>query len=303
MDLDIGAVAGLEPGLGRELIPAWLRDYVEGDPAVCEAFVRAVHRALDETSDEALSRLFHAFASTGADWQLYPADPAARHLSRTAMATLVPRYEVLGLERLREAVSAGPCLLLSNHLSYVDTQVTDLLLHLCGAADLADQIVAVAGPKVYSTPFRRMAAISLSTLKTAQSTALTHNEASLTPREVGRIALETVHRSAELQAQGHPILIYAEGSRSRTGRLQPFLRAVSRYAGQPGVQVIPVAISGTDVLYPLDAKTMRPADVRLAFGEPILGLGRLEALEACWRAVAALLPEAHRPDPETAPIL
>jgi len=303
MELDYSQVAALEPALARQLIPEWLRGYVEGDPARAEAFVQAARDALEATSDPELASLLRSFATIGSEYVLYPAEPAARRLSRASMAHLVTEARVEGAEGLLQA-ARGPCLMLSNHLSYVDTQVTDLLIATRISEDLADRIVAVAGPKVYGSPFRRLASISLSTLKTAQSAGLSHNEAGLSPREVGRIALATVERAGELMAEGHPILIYAEGSRTRTGRLQPFLRAVGKYAALPDVTVVPVAIEGTDRLFPLDQKAMRPAAVRLVFGEPFpaAGLGARGAVELCWRRVAEALSEDHRPDPETPPL-
>lgn len=302
MDLDFEQVATLDPAIARELIPVWLETYVEGAPEVRAAFRQAAVDALARTSDEELVALLHTFAEAGKEYRLYPAEVAARRISRACMGTLVTTARVRGVEALA-AAAKGPCLLLSNHLSYVDTQITDLLLARIGGEALADSVVAVAGPKVYGSPFRRMAAISLSTIHTAQSAGLSHNEAGLSPREVGRIAIETVQRAGELMLRGHPILVYAEGSRSRTGRLQPFLRAVSKYAALPEVTVVPVAIAGTDQLFPLDARAMRPAPVELVFGEPFPAapLGHRAALEEAWRRVAEALPDAHKPAPETPP--
>ena len=48
-------------------------------------------------------------------------------------------------------------LLLCNHLAYCDTVIKDMLLDQIGATDAADRLTTVAGPKVYETPFRRMA--------------------------------------------------------------------------------------------------------------------------------------------------
>lgn len=303
MEPDYSQVASLEPAAARALIPDWLATHVEGPPEVRAAFLEAAQNALAHTTDEELRRLLGSFAEVGADWRLYPAEPAARRVSRAVMSTLITGAVVTGVEGLI-AAARGPCLLLSNHLSYVDTQITDLLLARHAGTALADRLVAVAGPKVYGSPFRRLAAISLSTIKTAQSAGLSYNEAGLSPREVGRIALQTVHTAGELMSAGRPILVYAEGSRSRTGRLQPFMRAVSKYAALPDLTVVPVAIGGTDELFPLDAPTMRPAAVSLHLCEPFRAEehGGKGALEEAWRRVAAALPERHRPSPETPPL-
>jgi 1-acyl-sn-glycerol-3-phosphate acyltransferase len=52
-------------------------------------------------------------------------------------------------------------------------------------------------------------------------------------------------RCAELLAQGSPILLFPEGTRSASGALQPFKDGAFRLAVEAGVPVIPVAIQGT----------------------------------------------------------
>ena len=289
----------LSPEVARGLVPGALAGNVtdEAKGAVREG----VGTVMSEATDDEVVALLQAFGKVGEGFKLHPADPLARRISHAFIPALIPSHEVVGLDRALAACAAGPTLWLSNHFSYVDTQATDYLLALCGADDLAQRIVAVAGPKVYGTPFRKMASVCLNTLKTAQSTRLSHNQAELSPREVARIAINTLRTADAFAREGRPILVYAEGARSRTGRLQPFLKAVSKYARAPGIQVIPVSISGTAELYPIDAELMRPAPVRLVLGDPVPAeeFGRVGALEECWRRVAAGLPEAHRPLPET----
>lgn len=52
-------------------------------------------------------------------------------------------------------------------------------------------------------------------------------------------------RCRELLAQGSPVLLFPEGTRSASGALQPFKDGAFRLAMQAGVPVIPVALSGT----------------------------------------------------------
>ena len=297
MDLDFSQVATLEPEVARALIPFWLQGYVQGDEAQKVAFSDAAAAALATVSDAALRQMLQEFGHAGKEYRLYPASAPARAVSRAAMATICRGLHLDGLDHLRAAVAAGPCLLLSNHLSYVDTTITDLILHHHGATALADALVVVAGPKVYSSPFRRLAAISLNTLHTAQSSHLATNEAGLTPREVGRIALQTLGLATERMAEGQPVLLYAEGSRTRTGRLQPFLRAVSKYLRQPGLTVVPLAISGSDDVFPLGADQLRAAEVRLTVAEPLRPEDPQEALAEAWRRIAQALPERYQPEP------
>ncbi|HQR30903.1 MAG TPA: 1-acylglycerol-3-phosphate O-acyltransferase, partial [Anaeromyxobacteraceae bacterium] len=52
-------------------------------------------------------------------------------------------------------------------------------------------------------------------------------------------------RCQELLAQGNPILLFPEGTRSATGELQPFKDGAFRLARDARVPVIPVVVSGT----------------------------------------------------------
>ena len=300
MVLDFQQLASLEPELARGVLPGFLGAYVAPESGAAEAFEEAVRGAVAQTTDDELRELLSRFATAGDEYRLYPVSTAARRISRAAMVTMTTEAEVTGLEHLRRA-TGGPCLILCNHLSYVDTQLTDLMLATAGAAQIADRLVTVAGPKVYEAPFRRIAAICLNTIKTAQSSHVSHNEAPLSAREVGRIALETVRQATELMIEGSPVLLYGEGSRSRTGRLNPFLRAVSKYASAPHVAVLPAAIHGTDRVFPIDSHTMRPAAVGLRFCAPIpvAEVGARAAVDDAWAAIAAALPERHRPAPGT----
>lgn len=298
----MAALDGLDPEVARGLVPDWLGSHVAEE--VRPDVVSGVAEVVAAASTDELARLMATFQSCGDGYRLHPADPLARRISHAFMAPLLPGAEVRGLDTLRAACEAGPTLWLANHFSYVDTQATDALLARDGADDLAQRVVAVAGPKVYGTTFRRLASSCLTTLKTAQSSRLAHNEAELSPREVARIAIQTLQEADALARTGRPILVYAEGARSRTGKLQPFLKAVAKYARAPGTRMVPVAITGTEALYPIDAELMRPARVVLTFGEPVdvEALGRSEALEECWRRLRESLPEHQRPGAEVSAV-
>ncbi len=64
-------------------------------------------------------------------------------------------------------------------------------------------------------------------------------------------------RCAELLAQGSPVLVFPEGTRSADGRLQPFKDGAFRLAIQAGVPVVPVAISGTHETLPKHGMVLR----------------------------------------------
>jgi len=289
----------LTPALARAALPGWIASHVEG--AETDTLAERLSGLLAAFPDEALALALDQFQRTGEAYALYEAHPIGKIISRAYMGALLVGSTVEGLEHL-SALDGRPTLVLCNHLSYVDTQATDALLAGSGASTFADALVAVAGPKVYDTPFRRFAAFCLSTVKTAQSTQLAHNEAALSPREVARIALDTIRLAQGLMRQGRPVLVYAEGSRARNGRLQPFLKGVARYALPGEGLILPLSISQADRVFALDAPTLRPHPVRLVVGAPVeVPPGdRGEAVAEAWRRIAAGLDDRHRPEGEVA---
>ena len=66
-----------------------------------------------------------------------------------------------------------------------------------------------------------------------------------------------------------PVLIYPEGTRSLTGKLQPFKLGVGVLACELNVPVVPTHISGSYQAMPKGSWFPRPAKVRVSFGPPI----------------------------------
>jgi hypothetical protein len=305
MDISLELLAELSPEMARELIPQWLCGFVAVGDVGRAAMIDRVNHSLNQFSDEALLNALDELVHVGDHYQLYPANPVARAMSRSFMRSLTTKAQIDGIENLRSAMAQGPVLMFSNHLAYCDTQLKDVLLTDAGASDLANTILAVAGPKVYGTVFRRFASVALTTMKTAQSSSTAHNESGLSPREVATIAIETVHRAVGFMGEGRPVLIYAEGSRSRDGRLQPFLRAVRKYTKVPGLRMVPVAISGSNRMMPINQPRMFPVPVTIQIGEPVDAAaagGGVSAITEVWKRIGIMLPQENKPLAETAAI-
>ena len=220
---------------------------------------------------------------------------------------VVDAPELHGVEHLAAAVAAGPTVVLGNHLSYFDTSATDAILTWAGHADLADRLVVMAGPKVYTDTFRRVAVLGLHTLPVPQSTSLAHTE-KIPVRELARQAKASLDAAAGATAQGQVLFFYPEGSRTRTGRMNSFLRGVHRYlavGGDRPTLVVPCAITGTHRIMGLDTTKLRPGKVTVTFGPPVAVCPETPpkvALAEAFHGVAALLPEDLRPESGTAPL-
>jgi 1-acyl-sn-glycerol-3-phosphate acyltransferase len=68
---------------------------------------------------------------------------------------------------------------------------------------------------------------------------------------------------------GRGLIIFPEGTRSRTGRMQSFKRGTAVVAAALGVPLVPAAIEGTFKVWPKGHLLMRPGRLRVRFGVPI----------------------------------
>jgi 1-acyl-sn-glycerol-3-phosphate acyltransferase len=68
---------------------------------------------------------------------------------------------------------------------------------------------------------------------------------------------------------GTSIVVFPEGTRSRTGRIQPFKKGPFVVAKEAGVPVIPIAISGSGAVTPSHRLAVHPGTIRLAAGDPV----------------------------------
>src|SRR5260221_10851742 len=142
-----------------------------------------LERVLASQGPKAVACLLDRLATTGATFAYYPPDPLAR-LIHYALAELAvtPGSALIDADHLT-AARGRPVVLLSNHLSYSDANLLQILLMRAGFSDLADRLTVIAGPKVYSDPMRRFSSLCFGTIKTPQSSARSSEEAGLAARE------------------------------------------------------------------------------------------------------------------------
>jgi 1-acyl-sn-glycerol-3-phosphate acyltransferase len=94
-------------------------------------------------------------------------------------------------------------------------------------------------------------------------------------------------------ARGSPILLFPEGTRSKTGELQSFKDGAFRLSFDTGAPVIPIAVRGTGDSLPKHGVVLRqPMDARVQVLEPLdpRQFGSADALrDAAHEAIAAAL--------------
>jgi 1-acyl-sn-glycerol-3-phosphate acyltransferase len=267
-----------------------------------EELLELLEAGLTALDEREFAKLIERTRTTGASWGFHAAEPFVRSLSRQIIERVLEPGSALeegsGLAAARDTTA----LFVGNHLSYVDVNVLDCLLHRQGHADVADRITALVGPKVYTAPIRRLASLCFGTIKIPQSPSVASEQEVLPAREIARIAGESLDLVQQRSQSGDHLLIFPEGSRSRTQALRPLLTAAGRYLERARGVLIPFAHWGTERLVPLAEDHVYPSRVQVRVGsafpleELLARCSRKRALlvDVVGFLIADLLPPAYR---------
>jgi 1-acyl-sn-glycerol-3-phosphate acyltransferase len=186
-----------------------------------------------------------------------PGAPAPRGISKT-MRTLAEavismlmtsywRVQGRGVENLP---AKGPCIFAANHCSHLDLVVIRKALKM----RTGDLCVFGAKEYFFNTPFKSW---FFGTMFNVLPLARSEHPAK------GLAACKKV-----LQAGGS-ILLFPEGTRSLTGRLQPFKKGIGVLALELGVPVIPISVHGTFESLPKGRCIPRPNRINVRIGRPM----------------------------------
>ncbi len=261
-----------------------------------------LQREIDAAGPAALATLGNRLAHPDTEWSYYPSDPLARRIHR-ALARRVLQHEpvLLGMEHLA-AVTEKPVVIVANHLSYSDANLLEVLLDQAGAGALAERLTVVAGPKVYSNLRRRFSSLCFGTIRVPQSASLSTDEAVMNAREVALAARRVIDIAHDRLRLGEALLVFAEGTRSRSAEMQRLLPGVARYLECPGTWILPVGIAGSEALFPMDEGSLNPVPISVRLGAPMeadtlragSGGNRQIMMDTIGLAIAAVLPPEYR---------
>jgi 1-acyl-sn-glycerol-3-phosphate acyltransferase len=184
------------------------------------------------------------------------------------------RVEVAGLEHVPVGVS---CIFLSNHVSNLDPPVIFPVLPGQSSVLLKKELMRIP---ILGTAMRL---------------------GQFVPVERGNVreaAQKSVAAAAAALKSGLHILIFAEGTRSKDGRLAAFKRGPFFLAKETGAPIVPMVISGTEKMMRKHSAAITPGVARIQMLAPIYPeefATREELVQAARRAMVEALPVEMRP--------
>ncbi|MHA6260853.1 lysophospholipid acyltransferase family protein [Sporosarcina sp. CAU 1771] len=166
-------------------------------------------------------------------------------------------FSVSGIENLPE----GPVLFISNHEGNFDIPV--LIAHI---------------PK----PFGFISKVEVKKLPIIREWMIEMNCVFL-DRSNRRSAMNVLDDAAVKLKEGHSMLIFPEGTRSKSEGVQTFKSGFAKIAQLANVPIVPIALSGTSIIMEKNNNIIKPAHVKIAIlplisAEQCKNLSRAELL-------------------------
>jgi 1-acyl-sn-glycerol-3-phosphate acyltransferase len=285
----------------REELIGGILEFLAGHDHLTLVDIRgALERAIGEAGPDALVALRERL-TLDVGWAYYSRDPLARHIHHLLADRFLQHDSAIVGRQYLDVVGASPVAIFANHVSYADANVIEVLLQRFGGEGLANRLTAIARPKVFTSPRRRFSSLCFGTITVPQSAEVSSEEAILNPREVAR-ADQSIQVAHKRLISGDALLLFGEGTRSRSGSMQPMLAAVARYLEVADAWVMPAGLTGSEALFPLGGATVYSSRVGMRLGQPFRAEALLArangdrrlAMDAIGLAVADVLPAAYR---------
>lgn len=190
--------------------------------------------------------------------------PIVYHLFLLPLSRIMCIPRVIGAEHLSHI--NGPALLISNHITHIDGPLILSVLPLRWRLRLA---IAMSGESLRDWRYPPETFGWFARLKKRMAYVLgagLFNIFSL-PRQSG--FRQSFAYAGEAMDRGYCVLIFPEGTETKTGRLQPFRAGIGLLASELNVPVIPIMLRGLFELKKKRQFFVRPGRVTVTFGEPI----------------------------------
>ncbi|MDX1959741.1 MAG: 1-acyl-sn-glycerol-3-phosphate acyltransferase [Leptospiraceae bacterium] len=195
----------------------------------------------------------------------------AREFMIKFLNPIMSNFKVEGIENLEtvdKLIGKYPITLISNHLSHLDAPGIFHLLYTSGeiGRKVAEQIVFIAGRLAFEPDFTRLGLYMFGTLLVCSKKDMTDNPSQ--SDLMTKINMRAFRASQKLQTEGKIISIFPEGTRSRDGRLMPFVDTVYHYVANK--IVLPISLEGTDKILPTSSFLFNPTVGKLVIGKPVI---------------------------------
>jgi 1-acyl-sn-glycerol-3-phosphate acyltransferase len=167
--------------------------------------------------------------------------------SRRMLAASGVHVSAVGLDKIPQ----GPVVFVSNHQSWFDIWVLQ--------ATLPGQVRFIAKKELTKIPFFGRAMVRAGHLTI--------------DRQNRQKAFDAYEEAAGAIRGGMSAVVFAEGTRSRTGDLLPFKKGPFVLGIAAGVPIVPVYVAGTFSILPKGTVRVTPRPVTLMVGDPINPVG------------------------------
>ena len=194
--------------------------------------------------------------------------------------------KIEGFEEIKDV--KGPIIFICNHLSNADGLILDKILR-----EKYDPTF-VAGVKLSNDPITRLGTMMVKNV-------------GIKPNSADK---EAITRIVKLVRGGENIMIFPEGTRSRTGAMIEGKKGILLIARLTKATIVPIGMTGTEILLPINmdgdmgGEKFNYADVDIKFGNPISlptkekDEDKHEYDERCMnyimKSIANLLPEKYK---------
>lgn len=197
--------------------------------------------------------------------------PEPRDFMLKFLDPIMKKFKVEGVENLKlldGVIGKYPVTLISNHLSHLDAPAIFTLLYNAGpeGRKIAESLVFIAGRLAFEPDFTRLGLYMFGTLLVCSKKDMADNP-SLSD-VMTKINMRAFRNSQKLQADGKVISIFPEGTRSRDGRLMPFVDTVYHYVANK--VILPISLEGTEKILPIEGLLFNQAVGKLVIGKPVL---------------------------------
>ena len=216
-------------------------------------------------------------------------DKMVLYIGRKVLNNYLKKYANISIEGFDNASKVeGPVIFVCNHLSNSDGLILSKVLK-----EKYDPYF-VAGVKLNGDPITKM---GMDIVK----------HIAIKPDSADKEAINKIVKSVKA---GENLLIFPEGTRSRTGAMIEGKKGILLIARLTKAMIVPIGMSGTDKLLPIGkdgnmgGEEWHNSDVNIKFGEPI-SLPKKEKEESkheyeercmntIMKSIAVLLPESYR---------